>query len=201
VAGSGPQAAALRTRARRLGIHRWVDWLGELDPAALGEARARWWAQVVPAPHRDGWSVAVHEALNAGVPVIAAARAPSAADLVRPGENGLIVAGDDPERWAGAIAELLRRDRHPAAAHRARAVGTAFAPDRAARWLLDLLADAEAAREGGGRLAPRSFVTHAWAHVGEGTAGGGGTGDDPPDPPAGEPTRSADRPPPDDLPG
>jgi glycosyltransferase involved in cell wall biosynthesis len=167
VAGSGPQAAALRTRARRLGIHRWVDWLGELDPEALGEARSRWWAQVVPAPHRDGWSLAVQEALNAGVPVIAAARAPSAADLVRSGENGVIVAGEDPERWAGAIGELLGAERHRAAALRARAVGAAFAPDRAAAWLLDLLAEAEAAREAGDRLAPRSFVEQAWTDVGQ----------------------------------
>jgi glycosyltransferase involved in cell wall biosynthesis len=166
VAGSGPQTAALRTRARRLGIHRWVDWLGELDPEALGEARSRWWAQVVPAPHRDGWSLAVQESLNAGVPVIAAARAPSAADLIRSGENGVIVAGDDPERWAGAIGELLGVERHREAALRARAVGAAFAPDRAAEWLLALLADAEAARPAEGRLAPRSFVDRAWAEVG-----------------------------------
>jgi hypothetical protein len=166
-----------------------VDWLGELDPQALGEARARWWAQVVPAPHRDGWSVAVHEALNTGVPVIAAARAPSAADLVRPGENGTIVAGEDPERWAAAIAEQLRPDRHGAAAAKARAVGAAFAPDRAARWLLDLLADAEAARSQGERLSPRSFVTRAWTEVDPAAAAErrpGGAGRSRPTGPSGE---------------
>jgi hypothetical protein len=45
-------------------------------------------------------------------------------------------------------------------------VGRAFSPRHAAVWLLDILADAERARRTDGhRIASRSFVDHAWAHL------------------------------------
>jgi glycosyltransferase involved in cell wall biosynthesis len=166
VAGAGPEGTALRTRAVRLGIDRWVDWLGDLDAVDLDAARARWWALIVPAQRADGWGLTVQAALNSGVPVIASHHVHSATDLVRPGRNGIIVRRDDPERWAAAIGEITDPSARDAYSAAARAVGRAFAPRHAATWLLEVLEAAESARHTDGhRLASRSFVDHAWAHL------------------------------------
>jgi len=47
-------------------------------------------AFVLPSLH-DGWGVVVNQALGAGLPVIASDTVGAAGDLVRHGENGLIV--------------------------------------------------------------------------------------------------------------
>jgi glycosyltransferase involved in cell wall biosynthesis len=166
VAGSGPEAGALATRAVRLGIDRWVDWLGEVDGPALDALRSRWWALIVPAQRPDGWGTAIQTSLNTGVPVIASHHVHAATDLIRPGCNGTIVRRDDPDRWATAIGALGAPGVQTAWSAAARAVGRAFAPRHAAGWLLEVLAAAELARRTGGeRLASRSFVDHAWAHL------------------------------------
>jgi glycosyltransferase involved in cell wall biosynthesis len=166
VAGAGPEGTALRTRAVRLGIDRWVDWLGDVNGPALDRVLARWWAQIVPSQRTDDWELDVQTALNSGVPVIASRHVPAATDLIRADRNGTIVRRDDPEPWAAAIGEITdaagREDRAAAA----RAVGRAFSPGHAAAWLLEVLDDAERARRTHGqRLASRSFVDHVWAHV------------------------------------
>jgi glycosyltransferase involved in cell wall biosynthesis len=165
VVGDGPEGPALHTRATRLGIDRWVDWLGDLDEPRLDLVRARWWAQVVPSRRPETWGIVVHRALNSGVPVIASSHVHAATDLVRSGHNGAIVPGDDPERWAHAIRQLIDPDVQAAYGQAARDIGRAFAPVDAARWLLDLLAAAERARRDGRRPQGRSFVEHAWAHL------------------------------------
>jgi glycosyltransferase involved in cell wall biosynthesis len=166
VAGSGPEAAALHTRAVRLGIDRWVDWLDDLGGDALDVARSRWWALIVPAQRPDGWGTLIQESLNSGVPVVASRHVHAATDLIRPGRNGTIVRRDDPDRWATAIGEMTEPVVQASWATAARAVGRAFAPRYAAEWLLEVLAAAELARRTGGeRLASRSFVDHAWAHL------------------------------------
>ena len=166
VAGAGPEEAALRVRAHRLGIDRWVEWLGPLTPAELDAVRARWWAQIVPSRRADRWGLSVHEALNTGVPVIASGHVHAATDLVRSGCNGLIVRGDDPERWALAIQRMMSDECRLACAAAARPIGRAFAPDHASHWLLELLAAADRARRGDGRRLPsRSFVEHAWTRL------------------------------------
>jgi glycosyltransferase involved in cell wall biosynthesis len=166
VAGSGPESDALHTRAARLGIDRWVDWLGEIDDDALDAARSRWWGLIVPSQRADGWGTAIQTALNSGVPVIASHHVHAATDLIRPGRNGTIVRVDDPDRWADAIGELTLPSVRAEWSRSARAVGRAFAPRHAATWLLEVLAAAEIAHHSGGeRLASRSFVDHAWAHL------------------------------------
>jgi glycosyltransferase involved in cell wall biosynthesis len=166
VVGSGPDAAGLAARAFRLGIDRWVDWMGDIDAAALDAARTRWWALVAPAQRADSWSTDVQTSLNSGVPVIASHHVHAATDLIRPGGNGAIVRSDDPDRWAAAIAVVTEGPVQASWAAAARAVGRAFAPRHAAEWLLEVLAAAELARRtGGDRLTSRSFVDHAWAHL------------------------------------
>jgi hypothetical protein len=100
------------------------------------------------------------------VPVIASRHVHAGSDLIRPGANGTIVRHDDPDRWADAITEVTDPARRDDLSATARAVGHAFAPHRAASWLLDLLESAERARLDDGRRQPsRSFVEHAWRHL------------------------------------
>lgn len=164
VAGSGPDDSSLRARSVRLGIDRWVDWLGDVDEATLDTARARWWGLIVPAQRADGWSLTIHAALNSGIPVIASHHIEAAHDRVRAGHNGTIVHDDDPDSWAAAIDEVTDPEVRRAYSAAARAVGRAFAPQHAAAWMLEVLADAERARRTDGRrLSGRSFVEEAWA--------------------------------------
>jgi glycosyltransferase involved in cell wall biosynthesis len=166
VAGAGPEAEALHNRAARLGIYRWVDWLGEVDADTLDGLRARWWAMAVPARRDGGWGTLVHEAMNTGVPVIASGHVLAATDLVRHGRNGVIVRREDPDRWAAAIGEALDPATRDARSTAARAVGRAFAPEHAASWLIDVLGAAGDARHERGRhLVSRSFVEHVWSDL------------------------------------
>lgn len=86
---------------------RWrsrVRFEGFVQPAALPRSFAD--ADVFVLPSRyDGWGVVVNEAMAAGLPVVATNSVGAAADLVRPGENGFIVAPGD----VAALAEAMMR--------------------------------------------------------------------------------------------
>jgi glycosyltransferase involved in cell wall biosynthesis len=70
VAGAGPDEAALRARASRLGVADRVRWLGSLPQDALrvlyGAADA-----LVLASSREGWANVLLEAMACGTPVVA----------------------------------------------------------------------------------------------------------------------------------
>lgn len=80
-------AAHLRARIRFVGFRPVSDL-----PSLFAKADAL----VLPSLH-DGWGVVINQAFGAGLPVIASDAVGAAIDLVRHGENGLIVpAGDVP---------------------------------------------------------------------------------------------------------
>ncbi|MSR47674.1 MAG: glycosyltransferase family 1 protein [Planctomycetes bacterium] len=117
LAGDGPDAAALRERAKRLGIADRVRFLGArtditdlLHAADLFVHAARW----------EGFGRVVAEALAAGRPLVAT-RVGGIPEFVTDGANGLLVAPDSSEALATAMASLLE-DRP-----RARALGRAGA--------------------------------------------------------------------------
>jgi glycosyltransferase involved in cell wall biosynthesis len=103
VAGDGPDRAALERRAHGLGLNGRVAFLGaqprervlELFRAADASLLSSSWENF---PHT------VVEALAAGTPVIATAVG-GIPEVVRDGENGLLVPAGDP----GALAEAIRR--------------------------------------------------------------------------------------------
>ena len=51
----------------------------------------------------DGWAVVLNEACGASLPIIATHQTGAAHDLVRPGENGLLVNADDVDRMHNAM--------------------------------------------------------------------------------------------------
>ncbi|MCO5171560.1 MAG: glycosyltransferase family 4 protein [Planctomycetes bacterium] len=131
LAGDGPERAALEARAARLGLGGRARFLGVVDdPAALLRGAA---ALALPSAS-EGLSNALLEAMASGVAVLAT-RIPGTDEVVRDGEEGLLVAPDDPAALGAALGRLLG---DPALARRLGAAGR-----RRAEEAFDLEAVAE----------------------------------------------------------
>jgi len=106
IVGDGPARRSLEDLAARLGLGGralflgWVEEAASLLPLLDVYVQPSW---------REGFSLAVLEAMAAGRPVVAT-RAGGLAEVVRPGENGYLVAPGDAEGLAREILFLLR---HP----------------------------------------------------------------------------------------
>jgi glycosyltransferase involved in cell wall biosynthesis len=89
---------------------------------------------LLPSRH-DGWGVVVNQALAAGLAIVCS-DAVGAADLVTPGENGLIVPAGDECALYGALEEMASDpDRVRRFAERSRAAAAEWAPERGVdRW-------------------------------------------------------------------
>jgi phenylacetate-CoA ligase len=119
VAGRGSEEARLRELARQLRLEG-VSFVGSVEPGRMPDLYAG--ADVfVNSSVVDNQPLSVLEAFATGVPVVSTATG-GIADLVRPGETGVIVAADDPNAMADAVEDLLRRpDAARAMARRAHA--------------------------------------------------------------------------------
>ncbi len=100
--GAGPQQAELRRRARRLGIAdvvRFAGWQRQVGPWLVG-------ADLLVVPSRcEAWSQSAVTAMAHGVPVIAT-NVEGLPSTLADG-RGVLVAAEDPDALAGAIADLL----------------------------------------------------------------------------------------------
>jgi glycosyltransferase involved in cell wall biosynthesis len=107
--GQGPEEAALRSLAERLGIAGRVRFAGYVRSADTVPYYAIAWAHVLTSITMEGretWGLVVNEAFNQGVPSIASdATGAAAGGLVVHGETGFVV----PERDVAALAECLER--------------------------------------------------------------------------------------------
>lgn len=107
VAGDGPRMGWLRAALDAAGLAGRVRLLGfvprEAMPGVYREADV-----LVHPSHFEGQSNAVLEAMASGLAVVAS-RIPGCAELVRPGESGLLVPPGDAPALAGALGELLGR--------------------------------------------------------------------------------------------
>jgi dihydroflavonol-4-reductase len=104
VVGEGAERASLEAQAVRLGISPFVIFAGMRDDIA---AHLRLCDVAVVSSTDDGLSLAGMEALSAGVPLIAT-RVPGLSQIVRDGENGLLVPPADADALASAIIRVLR---------------------------------------------------------------------------------------------
>jgi glycosyltransferase involved in cell wall biosynthesis len=110
IAGAGDLERELKTQARALGAP--VGFPGSLDRAAVAAALAAADVVVVPsvrdrAGNVDGLPNVLLEALAAGRAVVAT-RVAGIPDVIRDGENGLLVEERDPAALAAALARLAR---------------------------------------------------------------------------------------------
>jgi glycosyltransferase involved in cell wall biosynthesis len=118
-------AAALHARAGRAGVGERVDLLGPLPPARLEDELAA--ASVfVQSSRQETASVAVAEAMAAGVPVVAT-DVGGTRHLVEEGRSGRLVPPCDPARLAEALAAYLD---DPAGAEAAGLRGREIAEER-----------------------------------------------------------------------
>jgi glycosyltransferase involved in cell wall biosynthesis len=133
IAGEGPERAALGALARREGVAERVHFLGwRDDPGALLRAADLF----VCSSRIEPLGNMVIEAWSASCPLVALAAA-GPAELIRPGEDGLLVPLEDPDALAAAMAALLDdadRRRALAAAGRARFAAEFAAAPVVATW-------------------------------------------------------------------
>jgi glycosyltransferase involved in cell wall biosynthesis len=102
-AGEGPERESLERRIAELGLENTVHLLGHrLDiPAILARSRA-----ACLCSSAEGLSNAVMEAMASSLPIVATSVGGNP-ELVRPGENGLLVPFGDAQALAGALTQLL----------------------------------------------------------------------------------------------
>lgn len=109
IVGHGPAVPAVAARAAELGVE--LDLRGAVPPQQVPEHLAGACVAVAPYPAAtDGAHyfspLKVYEYLAAGLPVVAS-DVGSMAELVRPGETGLLVPGSQPAALAAAIDTLV----------------------------------------------------------------------------------------------
>lgn len=138
---SARRAARLRGHAARMGAADRVEWSGLLPPGRLAAVRAGATAVLVPS-RKEGFGLPVLEAMEAGVPVLAA-DTPALREVGGDAATYLPVA--DPGPWARAIDELVA-DRAEAARRGAagRERARAFSWERTAVELARAYRDAAA---------------------------------------------------------
>jgi glycosyltransferase involved in cell wall biosynthesis len=141
VAGDGPDAERLRGLAGKLGLNGRARFLGPQPRGTVFELLRAADAVVLSSKWENFPHVLV-EALAVGTPVIATATG-GVTEIVRDGENGLLVPAEDAEGLAAAIRryfddDALRerlREAAPASVER-------FAPERIYGRLVEILAEA-----------------------------------------------------------
>ena len=136
IAGDGGERDALEARANALGI-KTLQFAGYADDPAAFLASCHLYVQ----PSRsEGLCVAAHEAMQAGLPVIASAVGELPSSILE-GETGFTVLPGDPVALAGALSRALAEPAQLATigqAGRARVLAT-FGPERFAATGLAIL--------------------------------------------------------------
>ncbi len=106
IAGDGPLRAETQSRVAALHVPD-VHFTGFLNQSELPAAYAVADAFVLPSKIHETWGLVVNEAMNFGLPVVVSDKVGCAADLVRGGANGFIVAHDDTAALAAAVGRLV----------------------------------------------------------------------------------------------
>jgi phosphatidylinositol alpha-1,6-mannosyltransferase len=110
--GDGPQRARLESLVDQLALRDTVTMAGALTRAAVISELQQATVFALPVRTRlaglnpEGLGLAALEAAACGLPVIMGDSG-GAAETVRDGETGYLLAPDDHQAWAGRIAELL----------------------------------------------------------------------------------------------
>jgi glycosyltransferase involved in cell wall biosynthesis len=123
-------AADLRKQTRRRGLESCVIWRGQ---EAGADVLLREIDCLLIAAHREPFSVAMLEALAAGVPVLAA-KSGGAGDLILHGRNGWLFAEDDPGELVRSLTTLVTTDALQHVRIYPEQMNPFLAPVVAARW-------------------------------------------------------------------
>lgn len=107
IAGDGEHREALERKTAELGLGSKVRFLGRCDAARVRGLLKGAAALVVPSTY-EGMPLVVLEAMESGVPVVASAVS-GIPEVVEDGRTGWLVAPEDPQGLARALAEVLNR--------------------------------------------------------------------------------------------
>jgi glycosyltransferase involved in cell wall biosynthesis len=108
VFGDGPSRSRVMHMADACGVRDVVEMPGFVDDQRLDEALRRALCLVLPS-RREGFGLAVLDAVSRGVPVVTVRDPDNAAtELVIPGVNGAIADGPTPSQLAAAIVEVAQ---------------------------------------------------------------------------------------------
>ncbi|MCB2188349.1 MAG: glycosyltransferase family 4 protein [Deltaproteobacteria bacterium] len=137
ILGEGPLRSALEAQVARLGLTGRVDLPGA-DPTP---ARRLAGAAVFVLPSRlEGFPLSLVEAMSLGLPVVATRSSPGLAEIVTPGQEGLLTPVDDAGALAQALGELMSRpELREAMGRAARRAALAYAPPAVGRRWDELL--------------------------------------------------------------
>ena len=103
LAGAGAAERRLRLLAARLGIDAAITWSGWVADTNSVLSRAHVYVNTWP---REGFGMAMAEAMALGLPVVAI-NAGASIEMVDPGVTGLLVAEGDSEALAAAVVRVL----------------------------------------------------------------------------------------------
>ena len=108
--GAGPMEPELH---RQIELREVPDvvFAGFMNQSEIARAYAASDVFVLPSAWSETWGLAVNEAMNFGLPIVVSDKVGCAADLVRPGENGFVVAHDRPSELADVLMKLVGDDR------------------------------------------------------------------------------------------
>jgi glycosyltransferase involved in cell wall biosynthesis len=108
IVGDGPQRAALEALLRDPALGEGVDFRGFVSAGELEDEMRRALCLLLPS-RREGFGLVLVEAASFGTPSIVFAHPDNAAaELIDPGENGILIDSDAPEAVAEAILEIAR---------------------------------------------------------------------------------------------
>ena len=106
IAGDGPCRAALESQVDALGLRVKVEFLGAVPsdqaPGVFGAANA-----LVVASLDEPWGLVVNEAMSSGIPVIGPFWVGAFADLLIPGETGIVTRDNSPVQLSVAMQVLI----------------------------------------------------------------------------------------------
>ena len=111
IVGEGPERESLIVRAAELGVGDRVELTGALSPAEVRARYADGGIFIMPAVtdwkgEQEGFGMVIVEAMAYGLPIVAS-RSGGIPDIIRDGENGLLVPERDVAGLAGAIGRLI----------------------------------------------------------------------------------------------
>ena len=109
--GDGPDRVPAREVAEKLGVAKWIRWLGPLD--AVEDVFCVADLFLLPSQN-ESFGLAALEAMSAGVPVISS-NAEGLPELVRNGETGFVLPVGDVEGMARRATEILSDEKKHAA--------------------------------------------------------------------------------------
>lgn len=143
VVGMGDAEAELAAPLKEAGLTDRVTWAGRLDGQNLVDAYHALDVFAF-ASKTETQGLVLAEAMAAGRPVVSLT-APGCNDIVRDGENGLLVEDEDVEAFASALAEVQRMeaDEREAMVRAARETADAYSLDRSADRLLEVYEKAQ----------------------------------------------------------